>query len=120
MLELLNSPTGQLIIAGLVGALVKAAWDFVAILLRQRGKTDVQRAQMALDNAKLTPDAQDDVMLALALERAKSKAQVLDSLAAALEHSPPPAAAPASAASVLGPPSKGPTPAPPKTEVPNA
>ena len=69
---------------------VKVAWDFAAAAVRLKGKQEVDRAQAALNAAKLTPDQQDDVIAQMAFQKAKENQEFADKLAALLEQNKPP------------------------------
>jgi len=79
------------IVAGVGGFALKFGWDAGASWLRKRGKRKVDVALQAVHKAKLTPDDKDDVIAAMALERAKEDAEWLEWFAGEMEkHAPRP------------------------------
>lgn len=63
---------GALVLGGFA---LKFGWDAGAHWLRSRGKRKVDAALQQVYKAKLTPDEQDDLIAAMALERAKQDAE---------------------------------------------
>ena len=59
------------------GFALKFAWDAGSHWLKRRGQRKVDLALQQVYKAKLTPDDQDDLIAALALERAKDDAEWL-------------------------------------------
>lgn len=71
------------------GFALKFGWDAGAHWLRQRGKRKVDSALQQVYKAKLTPDEQDDLIAAMALERAKQDAEWSSWLADYIEKNQP-------------------------------
>lgn len=112
LLTLVADPRLQTFALVLGGWLLKVAWDLAVRLLRLRGRQDVDHAEAALRAALATPDAQDDAVAKMALQRAKDSQEFLDTLAEALEQLRPPSASPAPAAAPVAPAPAPATPAP--------
>lgn len=85
LLAFLATPTGQAVAMAIVGWATKAIYDGTIAVLRAKGKSDVQKAESALDRAIKTDGSQDDAVAQMALDRAKSSQEFLNKLADQLD-----------------------------------
>jgi hypothetical protein len=84
-----SNPTVHWVIAGVVGWALKIVYDVVIAVLRAKGKSDVQKAQAALDIALKSDEAQDDALAKMTLERAMASNDFFNTLADELEKHKP-------------------------------
>ncbi len=87
--SLMSNPTAQMIATAVGGWVLKIIFDIIVSSIRAKGKSDVQKAEQALDSALKTNDAQDDAVAKMALDRAKTSQEFLDRIADELERHKP-------------------------------
>lgn len=87
--SLASNPVVQGVALMVLGWLLKVGKDAAVVVLRARGKHDVEVAQAGVAAAAQTPDANDDAVAAERLARARAEQAVLDALASAIKDQDP-------------------------------
>lgn len=83
------TPTMQAVALVVGGWVLKFGWDLGADWWRRRGVRRVKLAENAVAKAKLTDDEKDDLIAAMALERARDDAEWMAWLADHIEKHKP-------------------------------